>query len=76
MDRDQDIRKDRAHHEVDAIALEQTANLLNRDIGLKLIVSDNEFDVFPAHFTAEVFQRELETVFRLLTERDGEPDSV
>jgi hypothetical protein len=44
-------------------------NLLNRDIGLKLIVSDNEFDVFPAHFTAEVFQRELETVFRLLTER-------
>ena len=71
MDRHQDVREDRTNHEVDIVALDQAAHFLDRDIGLELVVDDDELDVFATHLAAEVFQRELEAVFRLLAERGG-----
>ena len=71
MDRLQDIGKDRPDHEVDAVAVEKSAHLLNGDVGLEFVIGDNKLDVAAAHLAAEMLERELEAVFRLLAEHGG-----
>jgi hypothetical protein len=67
----QDVREYRTNDEVDMVVLDHPAHFLDRDIGLEFIIDNDELDVSPTHFAAEVFQGELETVFRLLAERGG-----
>src|SRR4029078_2845034 len=71
VDRYQNIGKDRAHHEVDVVALETATIFLNCDIRFELVISYKELHLFAAHLAAKIFQGEFETVFRLLAERGG-----
>ena len=68
VDRDGDVREDRADDEVDLVALDEALRLGHRDVRLQLVVDDDDLDLPPAELAAEVLDGELEAVARLLAE--------
>ena len=71
MDRLQDVGEDRPDHEVDLVAFEQALYFCYGAVRLQLVVDDNDFDILAGHLAAEILDRELKTVARLLAEACG-----
>ena len=67
----QDVGEDRADHEVDLVALDEGLGLVDRDVGLELVVLHEQLDLAPAELAAERLDRELEAVALLLAEHRG-----
>jgi hypothetical protein len=69
MNGNQYVREYRTDYEVDMVAFDHAAYLLDRHIGLELIIRDDELHFLAAHFAAQVLQCEFKAVLRLLPER-------
>jgi hypothetical protein len=73
VDRLQDIREDRPHHEVDLVAFEQALDLADCAIRLQFVIGHHDLDIAAAHLAAEILHRERKTVADLLAERRRRP---
>src|SRR5581483_7473575 len=52
---------------------EQFLDFLNRDVGLEPVIGDEQFHILAAHLAAEVLDRKLEGILRLLAEHTRRP---
>ena len=64
----QHVRKDWSDDEVNSIPVDQSSNFLDSDVGLELVVGNKKLHFPAAHFPAEILERELKAIFRLLAE--------
>ncbi len=72
VDRDQDVGEDRAHDEIDPVALDQFARLVGGHIGLLFVVHDDQLHGTSTQGAA-LLERKLESVAPLLAECCGGP---
>ena len=66
--RDQHVGEDRADDEIHLRAIDQCLRLVDRDIGLKLVVFDDNLHFATTELTAKILDGELESVAQLLSE--------
>ena len=72
----QDVGEDRADHEIDLVALQQTLDLRDGGVRLQLVIDDDDLDIPAGHLAAEILDRERKTVADLLASAAAGPDSV
>ena len=70
MHRDGDVREDRADDEIHLVALDEALRLRDGDVGLELVVHDDQLHVAPAELASQILDGKLKSVSRLLAE-DG-----
>ena len=67
----QDVGENGSDHEVDLLAFEQAFGLGHGAVGLEFVVDHDDLDILAAHLAAEILDRELKTVARLLAQHGG-----
>ena len=71
VDRQEHVREDGTHDEIDLLPLEQPLDLGHRDVGLELVVDDGHFRIEPAELAPQRLDRQVETVADLPAEHRG-----
>ena len=73
MDGLKHVGEDRTDHKVDLITLDHAAHLGHGHIGLEFVIHHDDFGVDATEFAAELADRELEAIARLLSENGRRP---
>ena len=71
IDRAENVGENRADDEIDLVAVEQRLDLGDGDVGLKLVVGDDEVGLAAAELAAELLDRQRKAVAQLLAEHGG-----
>ena len=64
----EDVGEDRTDHEIDLVAIDQRLDLGHGDVGLELVVGDDDLGLAAAELAAQILDRKCEAVAQLLAE--------
>ena len=76
VDGAENVREDRANDEVDLVAVDERFDFGDGDVGLELVVGDEDFGLAAAELAAQILDRELKPLRSCWPSTAGGPDRV